>query len=271
VQPSGSGRCQFSPVAQTRWSTEPRPSRMPRACLVKPGVARRDFLGPTRDSPIRGLRLQPAATGRPDGARRAQGWAQRRPSDPPRRLSNATLRSREHLTPDEVERLVTTAGRRGRYGHRDSTLLMLAYRHGLRVGELVALRWEQVDLTGGLLHFTRLKRGLPSTHPLRGPEIRALRRLQREQCSASPYVFATERRGPLTTAAVRKLVTRIGQAAGFPFPVHPHMLRHACGFKLANEGHDTRAIQQYLGHRNIAHTVRYTELTPGRFKDFWKD
>jgi type 1 fimbriae regulatory protein FimB/type 1 fimbriae regulatory protein FimE len=148
---------------------------------------------------------------------------------------------------------------------------MLAYRHGLRVGELVALRWEQVDLTAGLLHVTRLKRGLPSTHPLRGPEIRALRRLQREQRSASPYVFATERRGPLSTAAVRKLVTRIGQAAGFPFPVHPHMLRHACGFKLANEGHDTRAIQQYLGHRNIAQTVRYTELAPGRFKAFWKD
>jgi type 1 fimbriae regulatory protein FimB/type 1 fimbriae regulatory protein FimE len=148
---------------------------------------------------------------------------------------------------------------------------MLAFRHGLRVGELVALRWEQVDLTAGLLHVTRLKRGLPSTHPLRGPEIRALRRLQREQRFAGQYVFATERRGPLSTAAVRKLVTRIGQAAGFPFPVHPHMLRHACGFKLANEGHDTRAIQQYLGHRNIAHTVRYTELAPGRFKAFWKD
>jgi len=120
-------------------------------------------------------------------------------------------------------------------------------------------------LAAGLLHITRLKRGLPSTHPLRGPEIRALRRLQREQQAASPYVFTTERRGPLTPAAVRKLVTRIGEAAGFPFPVHPHMLRHACRFKLANETHDTRAIQQYLGHRNISHTVRYTELAPGRF------
>src|SRR5262245_13223327 len=190
---------------------------------------------------------------------------------PPRRAPNAALRSREHLTPDEVDRLIVAAGRRGRYAHRDSTLLMLAYRHGLRVGELVALRWEQVDLTAGLLHVTRLKRGVPSTHPLRGPEIRALRRLRREQLSASPYVFTTERRGPLTTAAVRKLVARIGRAAGFPFPVHPHMLRHACGFKLANEGHDTRAIQQYLGHRNISHTVRYTELAPGRFKQFWKD
>ncbi len=190
---------------------------------------------------------------------------------PPRRRPNAALRSREHLTPDEAEQLMTAAGKRGRYGHRDATLLMLGYRHGLRVGELVALRWEQVDLKAGLLHVTRLKRGLPSTHPLRGPELRALRRLQREQRPSSPYVFTTERRGPLTTSAVRKIVAMAGEAARLPFSVHPHMLRHGCGFKLANEGHDTRAIQQYLGHRNITHTVRYTELAPGRFKDFWKD
>lgn len=190
---------------------------------------------------------------------------------PPRRMANAALRSREYLTPDEVEQLIQAAGRRGRYGHRDVTLIMLAYRHGLRVGELVALRWEQVDLQAGLLHVTRLKRGLPSTHPLRGPELRALRRLQREQRPASVYVFTGERKGPLTSAAVRKTISRTGQAAGLPFPIHPHMLRHACGFKLANEGHDTRAIQQYLGHRNITHTVRYTELAPGRFKGFWRD
>lgn len=190
---------------------------------------------------------------------------------PPRRRPNAVLRSREYLTPEEAEQLITAAGKRGRYGHRDATLLMLAYRHGLRVGELVALRWEQVDLKAGLLHVTRLKKGLPSTHPLRGPELRALRRLQREQSPPSPYVFTTERRGPLTTSAVRKIVAMAGEAAGLPFRVHPHMLRHGCGFKLANEGHDTRAIQQYLGHKNITHTVRYTELAPGRFKDFWKD
>ncbi len=190
---------------------------------------------------------------------------------PPRRRPNAALRTREHLTPDEVEQLIAAATKRGRYGHRDATLLMLAYRHGLRVGEVVALRWEQVDLKAGLLHVARLKRGFPSTHPLRGPELRALRRLQREQEPVSPYLFSSERRGPLTTAGVRKLVARIGQEAGFSFLVHPHMLRHACGFKLANEGHDTRSIQQYLGHRNITHTVRYTELAPGRFKDFWKD
>jgi len=130
---------------------------------------------------------------------------------PPGRVPNATVRTREHLTPDEVERLITEASGSGRYAHRQATLILLSYRHGLRVGELVALRWEQVDFPDGLLHITRMKRGLPSTHLLHGPELRALRRLQREQQAAGPYVFTSERRGPLTTAAVRKLVTRIGQ------------------------------------------------------------
>jgi len=211
--------------------------------------------------PIRSLRV--ARTPRPNAV---NGTV------PPRRRRNADLRTREHLTTDEVEQLIVAAGkRRGRYGHRDASLLMLAYRHGLRVGELVALRWEQVAFREGLLHVARLKKGTPSTHPLRGPELRALRRLQREQRPSSPYLFTTERRGPMTTAGVRKLIARIGQEAGFSFPVHPHMLRHATGFYLANAGHDTRAIQQYLGHRNITHTVRYTELSPGRFRDFWKD
>lgn len=189
---------------------------------------------------------------------------------PPKRRPNSAARTREYLTPSEAERVIVAAGTVGRYRHRDATLLMLGYRHGLRVSELVSLRWEQVDLKHGLLHVARLKNGLPSTHPLRGPELRALRRLQRDDM-ASPYVFTTERKGPLTTSAVRKIVARAGRRAKLAFPVHPHMLRHACGFKLANEGHDTRSIQQYLGHRNIQHTVRYTELAPGRFKDFWKD
>lgn len=189
---------------------------------------------------------------------------------PPRRLPNRERRTREHLTPAEVEKLMTAAGRLGRHGHRDQTLLLIAYRHALRVGELVALRWEQVDFAQGLFHVARLKNGTPSTHPLRGPEIRALRRLKRES-DTSPYVFTTERGGPLTTSTVRKLVARAGEAAGLPFPIHPHMLRHAAGFKLANDGHDTRAIQHYLGHRNIGHTARYTEMAPDRFKGFWQD
>lgn len=188
---------------------------------------------------------------------------------PPRRLRNAERRSREHLTPDEVGALVAAVKTVGRHRSRDAALLMVTYRHGLRVSELVALRWDQVDFKQGLLHVNRLKNGVASTHPLRGPELRALRQLRREY--EGPYVFATERGGPMTTATVRKLVTRAGVVAKLPFPVHPHMLRHACGYKLANDGVDTRALQHYLGHTNIQHTVRYTELAPGRFKNFWQD
>jgi type 1 fimbriae regulatory protein FimE len=189
---------------------------------------------------------------------------------PPRRVANRERRTREHLTPQEVDKLIKAASRVGRYGHRDATLILIAFRHGLRVSELVALRWDQLDLEQGLLHVSRLKNGVPSTHPLRGPEIRALRRLRRDY-GVSPYVFTTERRAAMTDSSVRKIIARAGDEARLGFPVHPHMLRHACGFKLANEGHDTRAIQHYLGHRNIQHTVRYTELAADRFKAFWND
>jgi type 1 fimbriae regulatory protein FimE len=188
----------------------------------------------------------------------------------PRRLPNKELRKREYLTPGEVSRLLAAAAKLGRHGHRDETLLLLAYRHGLRVSELAALRWDQVDFNAGLLYVSRLKNGIPSVHPLRGPELRALRRLQRE-CEVGAYVFVTERRGPMTPDGVRKVIQRAGEEAGLGFPIHPHMLRHSCGYKLANDGHDTRAIQHYLGHKNIQHTVRYTELAPTRFKNFWRD
>jgi len=189
---------------------------------------------------------------------------------PPRRVPNAAVRSREYLTSNEIEALMAAAKKSGRHGQRDATVILIAYRHGLRVSELVALRWDQIDLKQGTLHVNRLKNGSESVHPLRGPELRALRRAQRDYPS-SPYVFLTERKGPLTASSVRKIVARAGRNAGIPFPVHPHMLRHACGYKLANDGHDTRAIQQYLGHKNITHTVRYTELAADRFNGFWQD
>ena len=188
----------------------------------------------------------------------------------PRRPKNSEIRAREYLTPDEVESLMDAARRTGRHGHRDATLILIAYRHGLRVSELIALRWDQVDLRAGALHVNRLKNGSPSVHPIRGPELRALRRLQRDY-PASSYLFVTERKGPMTAATVRKMIARAGGQAKIPFPVHPHMLRHATGYKLANDGHDTRAIQHYLGHRNITHTTRYTELASDRFNGFWKD
>ncbi len=187
-----------------------------------------------------------------------------------KRRPYSEIRSREYLTPDEVEDLMVAAKNTGRYGHRDMSLILIAYRHALRVSELVALRWDMVDLKRGLLHVSRLKNGIDSVHPLRGPELRALRKLKRDY-SDTEYIFITERGGPMTDSNVRKMTKRAGETAKIKFPVHPHMLRHSAGYKLANAGHDTRAIQQYMGHKNIQHTVRYTELTPQRFKDFWKD
>lgn len=139
------------------------------------------------------------------------------------------------------------------------------------MSELVDLRWDQIDFATATLHVRRVKHGTPSTHPIMGDELRSLRRLHREQEPKSPFVFTSERAGPFTTAGFARMMERAGVQAGMPFKVHPHQLRHACGFALANKGHDTRALQVYLGHRNIQHTVRYTELSPSRFKYFWKD
>ena len=116
----------------------------------------------------------------------------------------------------------------------------------------------------------RAKGGTASVHPIGGRELRALRRLKRET-PASIYVFVSERLAPLGVAGYQRMVARAGEAAGFPFLVHSHMLRHSCGYKLANDGQDTRAIQHYLGHKSINSTVRYTALAPDRFKGFWKD
>jgi len=187
----------------------------------------------------------------------------------PRRRPNAELRTREHLTEAEVEKLLAAA-RKNRWGQRDATMMLVTYRHGLRAAELVDLRWDQVDFQTATLHVRRVKQGTPSTHPILGDESRALRRLQREQEPKSPFVFTSERGAPFATAGFARMVERAGEAAGLGFKAHPHMLRHACGFALANKGHDTRALQAYLGHKNIQHTVRYTELSPTRFKDFWR-
>ena len=187
----------------------------------------------------------------------------------PARPPNVELCTREYLTPAEVEKLIKEA-RQGRYGHRDATLILTAFRHGLRASEICDLEWSQVEFgRSASLHVRRVKNGKQSVHPLRGDEIRALRELRR-QFPDSGFVFATERGGPFTPDAVNRLIKRIGKRAGFAFPVHAHMLRHGCGYALANKGHDTRAIQDWLGHRSIQHTVRYTELSPTRFKDFWR-
>ena len=187
----------------------------------------------------------------------------------PKRVPNVDLRTREYLTEAELERLLTAANG-NRWGHRDATMILVAYRHGLRVSELVDLRWDQVDFATASLHVRRVKQGTSSTHPILGDELRALRRLLRKQEPKSPFVFTSERGAPFGTAGFARMVERAGSEAKLAFKAHPHMLRHTCGYVLANKGHDTRALQAYLGHRNIQHTVRYTELSPTRFRDFWR-
>jgi len=189
---------------------------------------------------------------------------------PPTKPKNADRRARESLLPTEVERLIGAARQVGRHGPRDATLMRLMYRHGLRVAEVSRVRWAHIDVPTALLHVRRLKQGVSSVHPLHGPELRALRRLQNAYPGRAD-VCLSERDAPLTGRAIHHIISRAGITAALPFPVHPPMLRHACGFYLANKNTDTRAIQQYLGHRNIQHTVRYTELAPQRFQDFWDD
>jgi type 1 fimbriae regulatory protein FimB/type 1 fimbriae regulatory protein FimE len=175
------------------------------------------------------------------------------------------------LTDAEVRKLMKAALDGNRNGHRDATMVLQAYRHGLRPVELVTLRWDAIDFGHGQIHVSRAKNGSASVHPLGGVELRALRRHKRDQEPSSPFVFTSERGSPFTTAGWRKMVARLGVAAKLGFVTHPHMLRHACGFQLANQGTDTRTLQAYLGHRNIQHTVRYTELSPTRFKNLWRD
>jgi site-specific recombinase XerD len=149
-------------------------------------------------------------------------------------------------------------------------MVLVAYRHGLRASELVDLRWEQVDFTTATLHVRRVKQGTPSTHPILGTNYGRCGDFSASKSRSRPSCSTSERGAPFTTAGFARLVERVGKEAKLNFKAHPHMLRHACGFALANRGHDTRALQAYLGHRNIQHTVRYTELSPTRFKDFWR-
>src|SRR5262245_10441782 len=185
----------------------------------------------------------------------------------PFRRCNSELRPREHLTEREIDKLIAAA-KGNRWGLRDATMILIAFRHGLRVSELCGLQWSDVEFETATLHLRRAKGATTTTHPLLGDELRALRALKRE--AKSPFVFVSERSAPFSVAGFAKLVERTGVEAGMPFKCHPHMLRHACGYALANRGTDTRTLQAYLGHRSIQSTVRYTELAPGRFKNLWR-
>lgn len=189
---------------------------------------------------------------------------------PLHKKTNAEMgRTREFLNDAEVKAMGEALGE-NRNAHRDATMMLTCYRHGFRVSELNDLRWDQIDFGAAVMYVTRKKNGRPSTQPIMGDELRALRRMQREQEPKSAFVFVSERGTPFTQSGFAKMLERAGKRAGIGFKVHPHMLRHTTGFILANKGHDTRSLQGYLGHVNIQHTVVYTELASGRFKDFWR-
>lgn len=187
----------------------------------------------------------------------------------PIRPKNKDVRTREYLTAIEIEMIIKAAGNQGRHRRRDRVLLLTAYRHGLRVSELIDLRWCQINMQSAEMHVNRIKNGTASVQPIEGDEMRLLRRLRKDYPD-TPFVFATERRGPLCRSTVSKIMTRAGIKAKLAFPVHPHMLRHSTGYYLANNGVPTRTIQAYLGHKSIQHTVRYTELSSSAFTGLWK-
>jgi integrase len=190
--------------------------------------------------------------------------------EPPRRMKNADYRAREYLTEKEVERLMATARREGRYGQRDATAILVCYRLGLRVSELCAFTWHHVNFDNNKIYVERRKRGTKSELPIGGTVLRALRQLRRDWPNGQ-HVFQNERGTPMTPTGFAKMLERVGPKAGFADGVHPHMLRHSCGYKLANDSVPTRTIQEYLGHRSIQSTQRYTELAGTRFVGLWKD
>lgn len=185
----------------------------------------------------------------------------------PHRPKNETFRNREHLTPEEMESIIEAAGTLGRYPLRDKTMILLAYRHGLRVTEAISLRWTDINLTAPTIYIKRLKSSQSGVHPLGKDEVKLLKKLKQQ--ADSPWLFENERGGQMGDDVARKIFARAGRVANIGFPVHFHMARHSCGYYLANRGTDLLLIQAWLGHRDISNTVRYTALAPNRFEGLW--
>lgn len=179
-------------------------------------------------------------------------------------------RSRDHLSPQEVGRLLEAAADGGRHSHRNYTLILLCFRHGLRLNELTEMRWTMVDFARKLLRVKRINNGISSVHPLSAIELKALRKLKRDY-PRTPYLFVTDRKAKLSKRTVSRIVATAGRDAGLRFHVSPRMVRHACGYALAKADHNVVALQHYLGYRNIRHMLRYLELPAKPFKDFGKD
>lgn len=184
----------------------------------------------------------------------------------PNRIVNDELRAgKKHLTASEINKIIKVA-RKGRYGNRDSLMVRMAFVHGLRIAELVGMKWSQVNFEEGTIYINRLKGSSNSVQNLDGQELRDLRKLQRENKGAT-FLFISMRGAPMAEAGFRKAFARWGNKTDIGYPVNPHMLRHGCGYELVNKGMDTRTIQGYLGHRDIRHTETYTKLSPNRFNE----
>ena len=179
--------------------------------------------------------------------------------------------TRDYLHPKEIDRLLHAAKLFPRYGIRNHALMLTAFRHALRISEVVDLRVSDINLQSGRIYCRRLKGSVSNTHPMEGDEIRALRKWLRERPqTALDFVFVSERGSPLTRQSAWRIVAEAGRRAELELDIHPHMLKHSCGYYLANRGYDTRLIQDYMGHKQIQNTVRYTATNAKRFEGLWR-